>query len=229
MLKKSKVVMLTTNEQSTIFEKGSKLLEYNIHPPLHGIKDLGWKYQHLYILSDDKIEENDCILQKLESGNHKIHNNISIETAKIANEDGLDVKKIIATTDKLLILHDNSVNNKCFGTQLSGKCPHILPQPSDTFIQKYIDNYNKSNVITEVMVEYEEYTETTYSKGIDISYPEFKLKINPKDNTITIKRIKDSWNREEVEKLIELAWATASAYGDKTDSKDCESWIENNL
>ena len=29
-----------------------------------------------------------------------------------------------------------------------------------------------------------------------------RLKINPKDNTITIKKIKDSWNKEEVEKLI---------------------------
>jgi len=26
--------------------------------------------------------------------------------------------------------------------------------------------------------------------------------VNPKDNTITIKRVKESWNREEVEKLI---------------------------
>jgi len=30
----------------------------------------------------------------------------------------------------------------------------------------------------------------------------YRLRVNPKDNTITIKRVKESWNREEVEKLI---------------------------
>jgi len=30
-----------------------------------------------------------------------------------------------------------------------------------------------------------------------------ELKINSKDNTITIKKVKDCWNREEVIKLIE--------------------------
>ena len=35
-------------------------------------------------------------------------------------------------------------------------------------------------------------------------YRDFKLKINSKDNTITIKKVKDSWTREEVDKLLEL-------------------------
>lgn len=53
-----------------------------------------------------------------------------------------------------------------------------------------------------------------------------RLKINPKDNTITIKEVKDSWNREEVIQLI------------KKFNKDCtgqpwyefdDKWIEENL
>lgn len=32
--------------------------------------------------------------------------------------------------------------------------------------------------------------------------PKITLKVNQKDNTITIKPVKDSWNREEVRELI---------------------------
>lgn len=55
--KKCKVIILPTQQQSSIFLKGSGLLEYNVHPPLHGVKELGWTYQHLYITSDEQIKE----------------------------------------------------------------------------------------------------------------------------------------------------------------------------
>jgi len=38
------------------------------------------------------------------------------------------------------------------------------------------------------------------------------VKVNPKDNTITIKKLKDSWNREEVKKLMLIAHTNASGY-----------------
>lgn len=37
------------------------------------------------------------------------------------------------------------------------------------------------------------------------------------------------YSKKKVTQLLELAWATASAYGNKTDSKDCADWIEKNL
>lgn len=33
----------------------------------------------------------------------------------------------------------------------------------------------------------------------------------------------------QAKNLISLAWATASAYGDKTDEADCQDWIKHNL
>ena len=91
-----------------------------------------------------------------------------------------------------------------------------LPHPSQAFIQKYCE----LGGIDEVDIEL---------KSSDLDYFFGDLKVDPIHNTVTIHSIKDSWNREEVEKLLELAWATASAYGDKTDSKDCKDWMRHNL
>jgi hypothetical protein len=36
------------------------------------------------------------------------------------------------------------------------------------------------------------------------------------------------YTEEEVKQLIEIAWATASAYGENTGSADCDDWFEHN-
>ena len=134
-----------------------------------------------------------------------------------------------------------------------------LPKPSDSFISKYIEEYNRGNIITDVLVEYEiksnaglghnEWVhlqhiegkrylpvkikanthQDTYELGKEDILEDFEieinLKINPKDNTITIKKAKDSWNREEVENLI------YSAMKDRcyTTVAEWQKWIEENL
>lgn len=108
-------------------------------------------------------------------------------------------KKIIATTDKSLkVPIDKAYMN--FGETES------LPHTSDSFIEKYVEEYNKENIITEVMVEYDYRVKSgtidEHKKGL-AGYEYFELKVNPKDNTITIRKTKDSWNREEVVKLLE--------------------------
>lgn len=55
--KKKQVVMLPTEKESKLFRKNHNTLEYNKNPPLHGVKDLNWKYQHIYILSDESIKD----------------------------------------------------------------------------------------------------------------------------------------------------------------------------
>ena len=75
-----------------------------------------------------------------------------------------------------------------------------IPKPSDSFISKYIEEYNKGNIITDLLVEYEEGKSYSGNEGLIIKE---WLKINPKDNTITIKKAKDSWNKEEVIRLLE--------------------------
>ena len=139
--KNAKVVMLPTNETKGDFSKERIypcLLKYswmfdenetgkliysdsNIRTPT--------QLQHLYIISDDEIKENNTHFYNPHSGQLHISGN---HTDYIAiNKNGC--KKIIATTDVSL----------------------GLPQPSQQFIEKYIEEYNKDNIITDVLVEYE--------------------------------------------------------------------------
>lgn len=61
-----------------------------------------------------------------------------------------------------------------------------------------------------------------------------RLKINPKDNTITIKKVKDSYSREEVIELLKLFnddFGKLSLIGDfkHKDIPKINKWIEENL
>jgi len=203
--KKCKVVMLPTNEKAkfgnlVLAPLFQKLLIFE-HQNCTEVS------QHLYILSDEEIKEGDWV-----------YNEISKEIYQF-KENRVDYeKKIIATTDK-------SLTREIFGLGETAMCP--LPQPSTSFIEKFVEEYNKGNVITEVMVEYEKYIgknyvgEFTTEKDFD-----YKLKVNPKDNTITIRKVKDSWNRDEVRKLLITAYSKG-----RTNRllRDFDEWLKENL
>ena len=192
MLKKCKIVMLSTNEPSKIgnlvtYQKRNlaKVIKEGINP-----KDSTVQFWNLYIISDDEIKLFDCVY----NNKHNIVEQINSKTQLIfvleENKENKTFKKIIATTNKTL----------------SQTSRTEIPQPSKQFIQKYIEEYNKGNIITNVLVEYElisneEYFLNTINPDDDVPYFDENLKINPKDNTITIKKVKDSWNREEVIEL----------------------------
>ena len=90
--------------------------------------------------------------------------------------------------------------------------------------QKYIDEYNRGNKIEWVSVEYEpignwRHGEFVYTRDIP--------KVD-KNNYITITKIKDSWNKEEVEKLCRSAYNAGISFG--LDSHiSIATWIEKNL
>jgi len=69
-----------------------------------------------------------------------------------------------------------------------------LPTVSNQFVKVFIDEYNKSNIIKDVMVEYS-YKGQQYNEEDKLN--SLHAKVNPKDNTITIRKIKDNWDREE--------------------------------
>lgn len=185
----------------------------------------GFENQHLYIISDDEIKEGDW--------KYDFKLNIIIKHGSYI--DGC--KKIIATTDTSL---------KIF----AGKgdiCDlyYNLPQPSQQFIEKYIESYNKGNIITDVLIEYESKCNgcgaypaknmnyCTYPIGEhDRTLSNF-LKINPKDNTITIKKLKNSWNREELEVLFKKHENDVIKYingsGPTALPSFNDSWIKENL
>ena len=146
--KKAKVVMLPTNQKSRLF-KGGESLNYLSHAVDDGE---GWRSpQHLYIISDDEIKESDyCYSYKT----NKIVK-ATCDVSKKANKNIGFWKKVIATTDNSLQWLDESERNYELARPNGlWKC---LPQPSQQFIQKFVEEYNKGNVITDVLVEYNIY------------------------------------------------------------------------
>ena len=154
--------------------------------------------QHLYIISDDEIKEGDWFINLFNNVIVQAHNWIYVSTCK----------KIIATTDTSLEIVSKGIN----------PVYEKLPQPSQQFIEQYIESYNKGKVITDVLVEL---------KSSGLHYFNEDLRINPKDNTITIKKLKDSWNREEVIELMKKYCIDIHRY--TINSNDFNKWIEENL
>lgn len=185
---------------------------------------------NIYIISDDEIKEGDW---HLNADKNVVTNTtrytlykatkIKLDFIKKLQEKNSDCKfyKIIATTDtSLTIKHKYSPYLRDWN----------LPQPSQQFIEKYIESYNKGNIITDVLVEYELYNTKPNSAPIYGKFEE-KLKVNPKDNTITIKKLKDSWNREEI---IEQMWSAYKAANTVFEDESAlrvefNNWIGKNL
>ena len=244
--KKGKVVMLPTNER-VINTKEYQLLLSNSLFWTSKIEieryDEGWfflnnssnhnscaitipnvdifKHQHLYIILDDEIKLFDWVYNNKENIVERITSKTKLIFVLEENKENQTFKKIIATTDTSLEPRNLYGNSGLFKT--------ILPQPSQQFIQKFVEEYNKGNIIEDVLVEYgKEYVDEKDAYGYN------KLKINPKNNTITIKKAKDSWTREEVIELCRQAFIDGTYAGgfgpnEKTIDSETEKWIEENL
>lgn len=175
--------------------------------------------QHLYIVSDDEIKEGDYVYDSYKNSVYQatkvvIHNMKSLDYEQY-------LKKIIATTDSSL-----EVLNYHPEITLDTYKRTLLPQPSQQFIEKYIESYNKGEVITDVLVEYEADLSTITKVDYGLQHWDYKLKVNPKDNTITIKKLKESWNRKEVTDLIK---SFANNYQYASNNIGYNKWIEENL
>jgi len=192
--KRTKVVMLPTNEKAGLKLGLNGLLVNNTLG-----YDSHFTNQHLYFLSDDEIKEGDWYLKNGESI-------IVSALGEIVKGDYKNCKKIIATTDM-------SLKQEIFGLGETAMC--FLPQPSEGFIQKFVNAYNSGNPITEVMVEYNHILSTT---GLNNEW----LKV-ASDNTITIRKMKDSWTTQDVINLLQ------QFNNDKPGEFDCSKWIEENI
>lgn len=189
---------------------------------------------HLYIISDDEIKEGDWYYS-IQGHTIRQSNKQDIDIFTRTPEILIAFKKIIATTDSSLEINSNFDYNQLLPNKNNFR--FYLPQPSQQFIQKYIEEYNRGNIITDVLVEYEnKFDGKEYVDELDAyGYDKVKsiLKINRKDNNITIKIAKDSWSREEV---IEFANKVKEycENGWKSDSLhrvffEWDKWVEENL
>lgn len=195
---KKKVVMLPTNVGSNLYLKitdGYQGLEYN---PYSERRLNTWhKPQHLYFVSEDKVNEGDWCVQMVSGTPTKV--------VKVNKSDLIHVefyKKIISTTDRTL------------KTDYDGKSPittywggvelHKIPQE---FIERFINDFNKGNVITEVNIEFED---RPYYGDID--------------------KPKDTWTRDEVIKLIKKSKEDFPLHrGIQLLDTDLDKWIEENI
>lgn len=164
------IILLPTNNESVIC--GTKELYYRgLHPQIDSLQN-----HHLYILSDEEIKNGDYHI-------NIINNKISNYNLGKLNPNYKNYKKIIATTDTSLYILDEPEYPRLSFSNQSPQIPH-------PFIQYYITEYNKGNIITEVNVEYKDYsipngTKSYVSNTGDIIDISCKLVINP-DNTINI-------------------------------------------
>lgn len=150
---------------------------------------LTFQPQHLYIIENRLIKENEYFLDHVNNKVFKwnmgqgIHKNKSVYC-----------NVIIATTDTSLLLDFNKESD---GGII------LFPQPSQQFIEKYIESYNKGEIIKDVLVEYDSYNKNMLPEiSRNINIMEYYPKVNSKDNTVTIKKLKHSWNRKEVIELL---------------------------
>jgi len=216
LFKKCQVVMLPTNEKAhtDLIFRENRLMLQDKKSFKNDRKSTQTKHFHLYFLSDDEIKEGDYGITQDANGNISVLQ----YTKEIHISRFIADKKIIATTDSSLEIIKYEIGDE----------PDVygFPQPSQQFIEKYIESYNKGEIITDVLVEYEQGKSYSGNEGLIVKE---WLKINPKDNTITIKKIKDSWNREEVADLIRKSYYEAT--GQSTGHPDgfCSKFIEQNL
>jgi len=234
----AKVVMLPTNKKSV--KQGQLVMGAGGNHLFTSRKTddiVSLKAYHLYITSDEEIKEgdwhicNDIIKKCIFIGKA---NGTTYLVDELGNQDIIIYcKKIIATTDESLIYRKGFVHNSIDGFQ-------DLPQLSQQFIENWIEEYNKNNQIVDILVECNGGTKKIkvpighddYSTGLE--YTPEKLKVNF-DNTINIKPIKNSWNREEVnEEKSELIHLFFSSHYDKLSnigftSQYIRKWIEENL
>lgn len=142
--KRAQVIMLPTKDNHSRLE----IDDLTINKLSYEIKQYTCKNpQHLYIISDDEIKEGDWVLYKNNpclvslnaySGEMKVTLTYAIKYCK----------KIIATTDTSLTI--NCIEECKLTTNIHYS--KSLPQPSQQFIEEYIIEYNKGNVISDVSI-----------------------------------------------------------------------------
>jgi len=200
--KNASVVMLSTNQKAligdfvigTTIEENPKKLFYGkkVQEPFN----CSHTNFHLYIISDDEIKVNDWYI--IEFNGLKLTQCTSDEEL-ISLEGRTDCKKVIATTDKSLIY----TNTEDFPSFVEKSDLNIFPQPSKSFIEKYVRAYNSGVPIENVLIEYYHLVSTF---GLNNEW----LKVAT-DNTITIKKIKDTYTQQEVDDLLDRNTAQTTA------------------
>lgn len=188
------VVMLPSEFKETKIEKLRNILRYcpySLKTRASGV------FQHLYVLSDEKIKEGDWFYDKDRNEIYQFvkkdtftHHGAKIPVGVYLSEkyrhNPFSCNKIIATTDESL----KTWQYTCFsGEEIYSKLPNLS--------QDFIKEYCKIGGVDEIEVEYmQDYIDKEYGGG--------QLLVNP-DNTINASFVKEEekvYSREEVKTLL---------------------------
>ena len=236
--KRCKVVMLPTDKTDGTLWKTT--IGQLIHTHLSG--EYKEKYQpfNLYIISDDKIEEDDWVIETS-------NNNALEQFADYSlNQKSMGCKKIIATTDSELKL---SYDGKTpISKDWNGK---QLPQIPQAFIEEYClkggidevdveyevtpslkigDNYNIGGEVRKVTDVWLGTNDAWYVSTPNNHAWSCPIELNPKvnsDNTINIHSIKDTYTRDEVINKLKEYWN--KTHGEGANNQRLIDWIKENL
>lgn len=237
---KCKVVMLSTENISRLLVSRQKdnTLSYLSLDKVQKIQSYfkdPINYQHLYITSDEEIK--DVIYTRFKT-------NISKYKGEYFYHNGEEIiGKIISTTDPELNIKEPCL--KCDGTgemvksgtyQTNFQCNlcngkksikiNYLPKPTEGFIKKFIEKYNKGEIITDILVEYNNCCCASFdSDHTDKRCNNLKLS---SQNEIIIHPSKQNWTREEVIKLIKNSYNSCAMHHSIV-NQELEEWIEENL
>ena len=171
------VVMLSTLSAASLgLTKSNRLMLAPLQTKWQLPYSNGFIGQHLYFLSNEEIKEGDWATDG---------KNLVKWSNDFKEYFSRNYKKIIATTDSELHC-DKDWNG------INIESP--FPKPSNSFIEKFVSEWNKGSKIDKVLVEYFQVNKTIVALR---DAPNFMMKVAP-DNTITIKPV-------IVDKLEQLA------------------------
>ena len=236
MFKRCQVVMLPTNEKalnSILLNPSTNKIELSKGYLAKEYQKAGYNTFYLYIISDEEIQIDDWACHKNDKYRKEFPNDkdLIIQCNK-SNKESIQEhwRKILATTDTLSILIDDN----CLAKESPiGKLYDYLPQPSQSFIEKFVEEYNKGNIINDVLVEFEPdgSEQQMYQDRLgDEFVTSWKPKVS-RDNTITIRKVKDTWSKEEVIDLLYQSYSLGlnSDRSEIPEMNKLDKWIEENL
>jgi hypothetical protein len=187
ILKEANVVMLATG--------GKSRLSINTAGPLHYSdvelnSSANFTSQHLYFTTDEEIKQDDwCI-----NGNNRVVKyDQSVRDKEVC-------KKIVATTNPEL--HTKSTKSKINDTEYETFVgERDIPKIPDTFITKFVEEWNKGNKIEKVRLEYGKYCSTgnpCNGQGRNCDEASIKLNIRKDDSAIVHVFREKTFNKKDL-------------------------------
>lgn len=254
--KKGKVRLLQSDNRVNCLLKYNDqdlIIQYKPDYPFTAayLKSIYAKAYHLYITADDQLNVGDyCFFYDQISRVLEVNEtHAKIETVTITSASDAEfinsikgpdtikpgdlgrmvhsfnksqLPKIIATTDAFIGAGLEAIGFKDWTP---------LPRPSDQFIGKFIECFNAKRRIIDVLIELEQ---RDFQWVGDKNLAPWYIKVD-KNNNITIRKVKDSWNKEEMEKLLGSALLAGMSFGrdwrlsDQGWDHHKDNWIQKRL